>query len=49
MPTDSADPFAAQMQGKVTDNPVVERYQGGAYTSMDYTRATPPPGKLFAK
>ncbi len=46
-PADSADPFAAQMAGKVTDNPVVERYQGGAYTAMDYTRAAPPPGKLF--
>ena len=45
-PTDSADPFAAQMAGKVTDNPIVERYQGGAYTAMDYTRKTPPPGKM---
>jgi uronate dehydrogenase len=46
-PADSADAYAAQMQGKVTDNPVVERYQGGAYTAMDYTRPAPPPGKLF--
>jgi len=48
-PADSADPFAAQMQGKVSGNPVVERYQGGAYTAMDYTRAAPPPAKLFGK
>jgi len=46
-PTDSADAYAAQMQGKVTDSKVVERYQGGAYTAMDYTRTAPPPGKLF--
>jgi uronate dehydrogenase len=49
LPKDSADPFAAQMKGKVSGNPVQERYQGGAYTAMDYTRTTPPPGKLFAK
>jgi len=48
-PTDSADPFAAQMAGKVTANPVVERYQGGAYTAMDYTRKTPPPAPIFRK
>ncbi len=43
LPQDSADPFAAQMQGKVSDNPVQERYQGGSYTVMDYTRKTPAP------
>ena len=48
LPVDSADPFAGQMAGKVSDNPIQERYQGGAYTVMDYTRAGPPPGKLFA-
>jgi uronate dehydrogenase len=47
LPEDSADPFAAQMAGKVSDSPVQERYQGGAYTVMDYTRKDPPPGKLF--
>ncbi|MCX7382340.1 MAG: NAD(P)-dependent oxidoreductase [Alphaproteobacteria bacterium] len=47
LPADSADPFAGQMAGKVSGNPVQERYQGGGYTVMDYTRKTPPPGKLF--
>ena len=31
-PQDSADTFAGQLAGKVTDNPIVEKYQGGAYT-----------------
>jgi uronate dehydrogenase len=35
------------MEGKVTGNPIIERYQGGAYTAMDYTRLTPPPAPLF--
>jgi uronate dehydrogenase len=47
LPQDSADPYAAQMEGKVTDNPIIERYQGGAYTAMDYSRPTPPPAPLF--
>ena len=46
-PTDTADVYAAQMAGRVTDNPVGERYQGGAYTAMNYTRSAPPPGRLF--
>lgn len=47
LPQDSADVFAGQMAGKVSGDPIVERYQGGIYPAMDYTRATPPPGKLF--
>jgi uronate dehydrogenase len=38
-PQDSADPFAGQLAGKVTDNPVTERYMGGAYCAIDYSRA----------
>ena len=49
LPEDSADPFAGQMAGKVSGNPVQERYQGGVYTVMDYTRTAPPPAKLFGK
>jgi uronate dehydrogenase len=37
-PQDSADPFAAQLAGKVTDDPVIERYMGGAYCAIDYSR-----------
>lgn len=47
LPQDTADGFAGQLAGKVSGDPVVERYQGGAYTAMDYTRTAPPPGKLF--
>lgn len=49
LPQDSADPYAAQMAGKVSGNPVQERYQGGAYTVMDYTRTAPPPARLFTR
>jgi uronate dehydrogenase len=35
------------MAGKVSGDPVVERYQGGAYTGMEYSRKAPPPGKMF--
>ncbi len=47
LPQDSADVFAGQMAGKVSGNPINERYQGGVYTTFDYTRAAPPPGKIF--
>jgi uronate dehydrogenase len=49
LPEDSADHFAGQLGGKVSDSAVQERYQGGAYTVIDYTRRAPPPGKLFGK
>jgi uronate dehydrogenase len=49
LPEDSADTYAGQMAGKVSDNKVQERYQGGAYTAIDYTRVAPPPGRLFTK
>ncbi len=37
-PQDSADGFAPALQGAVTDDPVVERHQGGAYCAIGYTR-----------
>ncbi len=46
-PQDSADAWADKVRGKTSGDAVVERYQGGAYTRMDYTRAAPPPGPLF--
>jgi uronate dehydrogenase len=49
LPEDTADPYAGQLSGTVSGNPIQERYQGGAYTVMDYTRSTPPPPRLFAK
>ena len=48
-PQDSADGHANRMRGKVSGNPVQERYQGGPYVPMDYTRTAPPPGPLFPR
>lgn len=45
-PEDSADGWAGQLEGKRGD-PVAERYQGGAYCTMDYTRQAPSPAALF--
>jgi uronate dehydrogenase len=46
-PRDSADAYENKVLGKVSGDPVIERYQGGGYPRMDYTREAPPPGKLF--
>jgi uronate dehydrogenase len=43
VPTDSADPFVGQLVGKVSGDPVEERYMGGAFCSIDYSRAAHPP------
>ena len=48
-PNDSADPYAAQVGAITSGNPITERYQGGGYTVMDYTRTAPPPAALFGK
>jgi uronate dehydrogenase len=41
-PLDTADIYTGQLQGKLSGNPVVERYQGGAYTVIDRTRKDVP-------
>ncbi|MBV9735071.1 MAG: NAD(P)-dependent oxidoreductase [Acidisphaera sp.] len=46
-PQDSADTYAGQLGGKTSGNPVIERYQGGAYPANGYTRETPSPARLF--
>jgi uronate dehydrogenase len=46
-PTDSADPFTAQLSGTVSGDPIEERYMGGAFCSMEYSRDDPAPGGLF--
>ena len=46
-PIDSADPFAGQLAGKVSGDPVEERYMGGGFCSLDYSRDAPAPQKLF--
>ena len=46
-PLDSSDGQAERVRGKVTDNPVVERYQGGKFIVVDYSRADFPPREMF--
>ena len=38
-PKDSADSFAGQLAGKVSDDPIEERFMGGNYCAIDYSRA----------
>ena len=47
-PEDSADRFAAQLEGLVSGNPVQERYQGGVFAATGYTRQAPSAVDLFA-
>jgi uronate dehydrogenase len=37
-PQDSADSFAGQISGKVSGDPVEERYQGGPFCAIEYSR-----------
>ncbi|HQT79389.1 MAG: epimerase [Rhodospirillales bacterium 20-64-7] len=48
-PQDSADPFTAQLAGVVSGDPVEERYMGGAYCSIGYSRDQPAPRGLFGE
>lgn len=47
-PQDSAEAFREQVGGKLSGDPVTERYQGGAYCANDYSRTTPSPRETFA-
>lgn len=47
VPVDSADPFAGQLAGAVSGDPVEEQYMGGAYCRIDYTRGEMAPAGLF--
>lgn len=42
-PIDSADSFAGQLAGAVSGDPVEERYMGGGFCSLGYSRAEPAP------
>jgi uronate dehydrogenase len=48
-PRDSADTYAGQLAGAVSGDPVEERYQGGGYTSIEFSRRLPPARKLFSR
>jgi uronate dehydrogenase len=47
-PHDSSDDHLAGAVGKVTDDAVAERFQGGVFVSVDYTRDGFPPPDMFA-
>jgi len=47
-PQDSAEAFRAELEGVVSGDPVEERYQGGAYCAVEYSRRTPSPRDPFA-
>lgn len=42
-PLDSADPYAGQLAGRVSGDPVQERYMGGGFCAMGYSREEPAP------
>ncbi|MGH7188732.1 MAG: NAD-dependent epimerase/dehydratase family protein [Acetobacteraceae bacterium] len=46
-PKDSADPFISEQEGNVSGDPVEERYQGGPYAAIGYSRREPSPKALF--
>jgi uronate dehydrogenase len=48
-PEDSADGFAGQLAGKVSGDPIEERYMGGNFCSLDFSRDVPAPSGLFSK
>lgn len=47
-PQDSADPFADRLAAAVSDDPIEERYQGGPYCAIEYSRSEPSPRDPFA-
>jgi uronate dehydrogenase len=47
-PQDTAEAWRAQVGGRLSGDPVVERYQGGGYTAMEYSREKPAPRDQFA-
>ena len=42
-PVDSADSFTAQLEGVLSGDPVQERFVGGAYCAIEYSREEPAP------
>ena len=47
-PRDSSDDHAERALGKVTNDAVAERFQGGVFVSVDYTRDGFPPSDMYA-
>jgi len=46
-PRDSSDDQAERVRGRVTNDPVAERYQGGKFVTVDYTRRDFAPSAMF--
>jgi uronate dehydrogenase len=46
-PQDSADPFSGQLGANVSADPVQERYMGGGFCAIGWSRETPAPPGLF--
>jgi len=47
-PQDTAEAFRGEVGNKLSGNPVTERYQGGSYAAMEYSRSKPSPRDPFA-
>jgi uronate dehydrogenase len=47
-PADSSDDYLAEALGRVTKDEVAERFQGGVFVSVDYTRDGFPPSDMYA-
>ncbi|MDN3566005.1 NAD-dependent epimerase/dehydratase family protein [Paeniroseomonas aquatica] len=47
-PQDSAEDYRAEVGHILSGDPVEERYQGGGYTSIEYSRSAPSPRDPFA-
>lgn len=46
-PQDSAEPWRSEVE-HITADPVTERYQGGGFTAMEYSRTRPSPRDAFS-
>lgn len=46
-PQDSSEPWRSEVEG-ITADPVTERYQGGGYTAIEYSRTKPSPRDAFS-
>lgn len=47
VPQDSVDSYTRTLDGRTSGNAVAERYQGGGYCALDYSRESPAPTKMF--
>jgi uronate dehydrogenase len=48
-PLDSSDSQIERVRGRVTNDPVAERYQGGKFVSVDFTRRDFATGPMFSE